>query len=260
LPFELGKIRKSRPTPNRSTTFDVTPRCPTPLRLAARAVRAILGAAATDDGLPPLLSIVAGGRPSPSTSWIKSRQMNPSWINSRHGNQQATEGRTNLKTQRLPSWCGVDGGRRDFSSVHHGGGRRNVDGGCRDFSSSALRPARLLSFGADLIGMSLTRGFYRAKGLLVAREREVKSPGERGRRASGGPTRDGKWSSARKYARVQPNNANSPNYAKSFAKLLDHVFYVLSKQTRIASAFTKLLEMLGGSVWWRHRSTMTKSS
>jgi hypothetical protein len=67
-----------------------------------------------------------------------------------------------------------------------------VDGGCRDFSSSALRPARLLSFGADPIGTSLTRGFYRAKGLLVAREREVKSPGERGRGAGEGPTRDGK--------------------------------------------------------------------
>ena len=62
--------------------------------------------------------------------------------------------------------------------------------------------------------------------------------------AGGSPTWDGKPNSTRKYARVQLKNASSPNYAKPVTKLLNHDFYVLPKQTRIESAFSKLFEML----------------
>jgi hypothetical protein len=40
-----------------------------------------------------------------------------------------------------------------------------------------------------------------------------------------------------KYARVQPNNANSPNYAKWFAKLLDHVFSCFAKTNKDSKCF-----------------------
>jgi hypothetical protein len=40
-----------------------------------------------------------------------------------------------------------------------------------------------------------------------------------------------------KYARDGPSNANSPNYAKSLAKLLDHVFSCFAKTNKDSKCF-----------------------
>jgi hypothetical protein len=40
-----------------------------------------------------------------------------------------------------------------------------------------------------------------------------------------------------KYARVGPSDANSPNYAKSLAKLLDHVFSCFAKTNKDSKCF-----------------------
>jgi hypothetical protein len=40
-----------------------------------------------------------------------------------------------------------------------------------------------------------------------------------------------------KYARVGPSDANSPNYAKSLAKLLDHVFLCFAKTNKDSKCF-----------------------
>jgi len=67
--------------------------------------------------------------------------------------------------------------------------------------------------------------------------RQVKIPGKRGRWAGGDSTRDSKRSSARKYARIQPENANSSDYAKPVTKLLDHDFSYFVKTNKDSKCF-----------------------